>query len=183
GITDKEIKEALKEDGRTDAEINAAFEKEPNLSGEIKRAKDEGFTDQEVRDYFKSEGYTDKQIDDGMGGGGGKADSEAGDSGNAITHAAIDDFRREMGFEPFAHVRMTDAEVNAKADKAIADGYNVQNLFHDIANGHNPNEVEVVILKKTKAAIDDAVNKNPSKSNLKKAADFANASDVAGQIA
>lgn len=154
----------------------------------VEKLRKDGFSDEEIKDTLKEDrGLTDAEAENALGGGGksgnGAVESEGDGSSNAITHAAIDDFRREMGLEPFSHIRMTDAEVNAKADKAIADGYDVQNLFHDIAKGHNPNEVEVVILKKTKAAIDAAVEKNPSKANLKKAADFATASDVAGQIA
>lgn len=165
-----------------------ADKSETDINDVVKQLRELGLTDKEIEEGLKQSGDSEADIKRALGGGGksgnvGETEGLGQGDGNAITHAAISEFRAENNFEQFAHTTVTDAELNKMADKAIAKGYNVNDLWGRIAKGHNPNDVETVILKKAKNAIAEAVQKDPSPENLKKALDFANASDIAGQIA
>lgn len=100
-----------------------------------------------------------------------------------ISHTETEKTRQEQGLgDQYEKTTVTDAEIEAQADAAIKEGYNIEKLILKIQNGTQPSALETVILGKYQAGLVADIEKNPSKENLEKLNNFRKAVDSIGTI-
>lgn len=138
-----------------------------SLSQEDRSRVDENAFKQHVEDFMADESATEP------------------DNGNTtgIKHASTEDLRQEFGLgDEYQKTEIKDAEIEAEADAAIKEGYNIERLLLKIQNGTQPSPLETVILGKYQAGLVSEIEKIPTAENLSRLNDFRKTVDAIGSI-
>ena len=100
-----------------------------------------------------------------------------------ITHAANEVRRMDRALPEYQKEPQSFEEWNSKAEKAIKEGYDVDDLIDRIEKGHDPTPVENAIRKIYVATLDAEITKNPTDALLAKQKKFIEAGDLANSRA
>lgn len=95
------------------------------------------------------------------------ADEGEGDLGG-ITHAANAERRSEQGLGEYEKSKETFEAWDAEADKKLKEGFDVEDLYSRIEQGHDPTPIENAIRKKYVATLDSEIKNNPTDELLAK---------------
>lgn len=75
--------------------------------------------------------------------------------------------REELGLDDYERTRISDDEINQRADTEIKNGYDVKRLLARLKDGKStPTTIEIAILRKYKAGLEAALENNPTKQVL-----------------